>query len=140
MPPLGRDLVGIIPVRRRATNGAPADTVGLRPGRSPGINPGMTAVSRSKSLNVTLKLFGGLRQHRKPDAAPRRLPAGSTVGDLWADLEHDDPALVSKLREGIADGYLHVLVNGRNIVFLDGERTRLHDGDTVAVLPPIGGG
>jgi molybdopterin synthase sulfur carrier subunit len=33
-----------------------------------------------------------------------------------------------------------VLVNGRNILFLDGLATVLHDGDVVSVFPPVYGG
>ncbi|MHA1648787.1 MAG: MoaD/ThiS family protein [Candidatus Helarchaeota archaeon] len=33
-----------------------------------------------------------------------------------------------------------MLVNGRNINFLDGRNTKLKDGDVVAISPPIAGG
>lgn len=36
--------------------------------------------------------------------------------------------------------HLIILVNGGNIAFSDGLRTRLHPGDVVAVFPPISGG
>jgi molybdopterin synthase sulfur carrier subunit len=93
-----------------------------------------------ESIRVTFKVFGGLRQLRTSSAEERTLPAGSTVEQLWTTLSLEDPAFVAKLREGLTNGYLHVLVNGRNVVFLDGLETHLNDNDTVAVLPPIGGG
>ena len=33
-----------------------------------------------------------------------------------------------------------MLVNGRNILFLDGLATTLRDGDVVSVFPPVYGG
>jgi len=94
----------------------------------------------AKPIRVTLKLFGGFRQLREPPVEERSVPAESTIEGLWTGLALEAPEFVEKLREGISNGYLHVLLNGRNIVFLDGPETRLSDGDTVAILPPIGGG
>lgn len=96
--------------------------------------------NRTESIRVTLKLFGGVRELRESPVEERSIPAGSTVEELWAALALEAPEFVEKLRIGVAKGYLHVLLNGRNVVFLDGPETRLSDGDTVAVLPPIGGG
>ncbi|MCK5246700.1 MoaD/ThiS family protein, partial [Candidatus Bipolaricaulota bacterium] len=50
------------------------------------------------------------------------------------------PDLSAKLVAGLDAGYLNVLINGRNIQFLQGHDTVLNDGDTVAFLPPVGGG
>jgi molybdopterin synthase sulfur carrier subunit len=36
--------------------------------------------------------------------------------------------------------YILVLINGRNILFLNGFNTSLHDGDVIAISPPIAGG
>ena len=85
-------------------------------------------------------MFGGFRQLREPPVEERSVPAESTIEGLWAGLALEAPEFVEKLREGVAKGYLQVLLNGRNIVFLNGPGTRLSDGDTVAVLPPLGGG
>jgi len=35
---------------------------------------------------------------------------------------------------------LLILVNGRRINLLQGLKTKLKDGDTIAILPPVGGG
>lgn len=37
-------------------------------------------------------------------------------------------------------GYLQFLVNGKSITTLEGFRTRLKEGDNVAIIPPVGGG
>lgn len=104
------------------------------------MNPSERSSDPQGSIRITLKVFGGLRQMRESPVEQRPVRAGSTIDDLWTQMAVDAPDFVDKLREGVASGYLHVLVNGRNVVFLDGAKTRLHEGDTVAVLPPIGGG
>jgi len=35
---------------------------------------------------------------------------------------------------------LSFLVNGKSIMSLDGPKTKLKDGDIVAIIPPVGGG
>ena len=104
------------------------------------MDPKDSVQDRVESIRVTLKVFGGLRQLRGSPVEERSVAAGSTVEDLWTGLAREAPAFVERLRDGVAQGYLYILLNGRNIVFLDGPATRLYDGDTVAVLPPIGGG
>ncbi len=45
--------------------------------------------------------------------------------------------------DGKLERYLKVstvLVNDKNVRYLDGERTRLKPGDTLSLYPPIGGG
>ncbi|MGQ4913258.1 MAG: ubiquitin-like small modifier protein 1 [Candidatus Asgardarchaeia archaeon] len=39
----------------------------------------------------------------------------------------------------VKDHYV-ILVNGRNIVFLDGVNTKVKDGDLISIFPPVGGG
>lgn len=87
-----------------------------------------------------MKVFGGLRD--SADRSSLRVPirAGTTVNDLLSLLEIAQPALADALRRGLSEGYLNVLVNGRNARFLTGGATVLADGDAVAFLPPIGGG
>jgi molybdopterin converting factor small subunit len=36
--------------------------------------------------------------------------------------------------------YLQFLVNGRSITTMQGFKTRLREGDSVAIIPPVGGG
>ena len=104
------------------------------------MDPQGFADNRGESIRITLKVFGGLRELRESAVEERLVGATGTIEDLWTELEREAPHFVEKLRDGIAQGFLHVLVNGRNIVFLNGSETRLSEGDTVAILPPIGGG
>jgi len=43
-------------------------------------------------------------------------------------------------KTGEIQSYLTPLVNGRSITTLDGLKTKLMDGDVLAILPPVGGG
>jgi molybdopterin synthase sulfur carrier subunit len=101
----------------------------------------------------------------EPDVEPSSQAAGSVTVKFFADLaqvfgkEHRGPVgpatdvagLLGGLcdtegrRRALFDGdalreRLTVLVNGRNILFLDGLSTTLHDGDVVSVFPPVYGG
>jgi len=104
------------------------------------MNSTETSRNSGEPIRITLKVFGGLRQLRESPVEERAVAADSTIEELWSGLAIENPEFVEKLHAGIARGYLHVLLNGRNIVFLNGPGTRLSDGDTVATLPPIGGG
>lgn len=51
--------------------------------------------------------------------------------------------IVSRRYEGKVDKYLKnaiVLVNGKNVNFIDGRETKLKKHDVVSIYPPIGGG
>ncbi len=69
------------------------------------------------------------------------IPEETTVLELARLLEEKFPGLRGRLVSGdkIAEE-AKVLVNGRLIDWLDGEKTRLRDGDIVAFFPPAAGG
>jgi len=43
-------------------------------------------------------------------------------------------------KTGEIQSYLLLLLNGRSITTLDGLKTKLTDGDVLAILPPVSGG
>ncbi len=92
------------------------------------------------AIRITVKVFGGLRDALPDAASSFELHAPIELRDLMVRLQRTAPALTTKLSEGLAAGYLNILINGRNVRFLQGDRTVLSDGDTVAFLPPVGGG
>jgi MoaD family protein len=89
---------------------------------------------------VTIRVFGALREFA--GSSPLHVDAhqAPTVDGLLAWLDGSHPKLAAALQGGLRDGYLSILINGRNVRFLDGRSTSLAAGDTVAFLPPIGGG
>ncbi len=92
------------------------------------------------TIDVTLKVFGGLRDAFAQGEMHLRIPPDATLSMLFEHLATIHSAEAAKMIKGIDAGYLNVLVNGRNVHFLDGRDTRLSNRDSVAVLPPIGGG
>jgi len=100
----------------------------------------MKPESRDAHIHITIKVFGGLRESFQGGTQTYRLSSQVTLGFLLQEVETDFPELSSKLIAGINAGYLNAFINGRNAQFLQGQDTELHDGDTVAFLPPVGGG
>ena len=91
---------------------------------------------------VTVKLFaeyyelaGGTRQ------LDVEVPEGATVLELARMLEEKFPRLRGRLvQDDKIPEETRVLINGRNIEWLEKEKTRLRDGDQVAFFPPAAGG
>lgn len=100
----------------------------------------MNREPRDKDIQINIKVFGGLREFFPHGTQIFRLPSQASLGALLVELKGDFPEASTKLTEGIEAGYLNVFINGRNIQFLRGHDTLLQDGDTVAFLPPVGGG
>mgnify|MGYP000005725597 CR=1 FL=1 len=71
------------------------------------------------------------------------LREGADVDSLIRELER---RFGSRVREELLDEdrrprlYVKILLNGRDVEFLQGLKTRLKDGDVVALFPPVGGG
>ena len=74
-------------------------------------------------LKVLIKLFATLRDGRFK-METWELPAATHVGKILQDLDI-----------GVEEVAI-ILVNGRNVE----EEYVLHDGDTLALFPPVGGG
>ena len=66
-----------------------------------------------------------------------------TIGELLTRLTEK---YGEKFREylyderGTVQSFLSILVNGKSIYVLQGLDTELKEGDSVAILPPVGGG
>ena len=95
-------------------------------------------------INITIRTIIGLKKILGQDTIEFPLPEGTTVKSLvdlmvakwgarlasfFSDVERNRP--LPKIR---------ILVNGRDIGFLNGMETELRDGDEVLLLPLVGGG
>lgn len=68
------------------------------------------------------------------------LPEGSTIEDLLKRLREQYGSRLEVDRLIGENSNVRILVNGREITYLDGLKTRLRDGDAVAFIPPVAGG
>jgi len=80
-------------------------------------------------MKVNVRLFASLREIFKSPYLEVALPDGATVADLVEVIREDAPHLGH-------GGRFHVTINKD---FVDQE-AELHDGDEVAIFPPVGGG
>ena len=93
----------------------------------------------AKGLADLGKLIGGQRGE-----LTIILPDGSTLHDLLAALmERCGHPLASRIFE--EDGLtirkdIRLLLNGRDIAFLNGQATALQEGDHFSLIPPLAGG
>ncbi|MDH4183312.1 MAG: MoaD/ThiS family protein [Nitrospinota bacterium] len=68
--------------------------------------------------------------------------AGDNVKELIGDLNAKYPGLAERLydEEGKLRRFINIYVNEEDIRFLEGENTKLNDGDDISVIPAIAGG
>jgi molybdopterin synthase sulfur carrier subunit len=94
-------------------------------------------------MKVKVKFFTSLREITGKKVDEIHLQNAITVEELLTLLSEK---YGKKFREYIynkkekVQDFLSFLVNGKNINVLQGFDTELKQGDTVAILPPVGGG
>ena len=101
----------------------------------------MQAGENSHDTGVTVRLFAGLRYLFGQKESRVAIGQAADIGRLLEVLCTTPEQRHGLLDEsgGIREGFL-VLLNGHNIAFLGGAGATLHDGDEVAIFPPIAGG
>jgi len=70
------------------------------------------------------------------------IPEGTRVIGLLELLTDGKPDFYNMLFEssGVLKDYVNILINGRNISFIEGLESGIREGDVVAMFPPVGGG
>ena len=104
------------------------------------INKIMTEDGALQTIQITVKVFGGLRETFHGGTQQVQVASPCMLSGLLLELKARFPDLAEKLAAGLEAGYLNVLINGRNSHFLKGNETPLQSNDIVAFLPPVGGG
>ena len=75
------------------------------------------------------------------DGAKQVEGTGSTLGELFTDLDHKHGGLRDRLvDDGGLRRFVNVYLNDEDVRFLAGLDTPVKDGDTVTVLPAVAGG
>ena len=92
-------------------------------------------------ISVTVKSFATFREVMDAEVC-MDLEAGTTIRALLAVLTGRYGGLNERLfaAPDTLQDFVNILRNGRNIQFLAGLDTRLGDGDTIALFPPLAGG
>ncbi len=95
------------------------------------------------TVKVLVRFFTTLREITGKKEEQIELSTSVSVNSVLKKLSENygadfDDYVFDEL--GDVRGHLEILVNGRSVSTLSGLRTRLKDGDQVAILPPVGGG
>jgi molybdopterin synthase sulfur carrier subunit len=87
---------------------------------------------------VELRFFANFREAVGQKTLEREYPNGTTVGEVLLDLVEEHGLDV--FEDGDLRTQLSIMKNGKDVVHIDGVDTRLDDGDTLSVFPPVAGG
>lgn len=94
-------------------------------------------------MNVEVKFFTSLREITGKKVDEIQLQNTITVDELLTLLSEKYGKNFREYiynKKGDVQGFLSVLVNGKNINIMQGFDTKLQENDVVAILPPVGGG
>ena len=81
-------------------------------------------------MRVRLLFFATLKDIAGSRELQLEVPEGSTVGDLWSQLERTYPRMQS---------YRSIVLTALNEEYVD-RSARIEDGDELALFPPVSGG
>lgn len=66
---------------------------------------------------------------------------GETVSQVLGEISQRYPGVAQRLYDGgTLRPFINIYVNNEDIRFLDGEGTRVKDGDVISIVPAIAGG
>ncbi|MEM2905228.1 MAG: ubiquitin-like small modifier protein 1 [Candidatus Bathyarchaeia archaeon] len=91
---------------------------------------------------VRVRFFTRLREITGTGEESLQLESGATVRTALEALSarHGEAYREYVFAQEPAGFQLQFLVNGRSIAQMEGFETKLRDGDTLAIVPPVGGG
>ncbi|MEM3737214.1 MAG: ubiquitin-like small modifier protein 1 [Candidatus Bathyarchaeia archaeon] len=93
-------------------------------------------------VKIKVRFFTTLREIVGKKEEELILQPNATLEDVFNSLSRKYGSRFTDytLDEGAIKPFLQVLINGRNANLLDGMATHLNEGDTIAIIPPVGGG
>ncbi len=67
---------------------------------------------------------------------------GDTIADILNNLESQFAGIKERICEenGTPRRFINIYLNEEDIRFLDGEKTKIKDGDEISIIPAIAGG
>ena len=67
---------------------------------------------------------------------------GATIADILNNLESQFPGIKERICEenGTPRRFINIYLNEEDIRFLEGEKTKIKDGDEISIIPAIAGG
>ena len=91
---------------------------------------------------ITVKLLASLRKLAGSKELMVPLKLGGTVGDLLQAIGEVNPEIRAKVvnEDGELAGTVQVLIDGRNVLWLDGLDTVVEPEQAVTLIPPVAGG
>jgi MoaD family protein len=93
-------------------------------------------------VNVKVRYFTTLRELAGVPEETIHLREGAVLADLIKKIasKYGKEAREYLYSKGRIDPSIYFLINGEDSRVLSGLKTRLREGDIVAIIPPIGGG
>ena len=91
---------------------------------------------------VRVKTLGTLYYITKTLEQEVEVRDNSTVLDVVRKIAERYPRIGDEVFTGegkFSEDY-RILLNGREVSYLEGENTKIKDGDEVVIIPPVGGG
>ena len=94
-------------------------------------------------MKITVRFFTVLRELTGKKEEKLEFSSSVTINELLDYLSKKYGRQFTEYiynASGKPRGYLQFLVNGKSITTLQDFKTRLKEGDKVAIIPPVGGG
>ncbi len=94
-------------------------------------------------MKIKMRFFTSLREITGKKEDEIQSPSIITVAELLVHLSKKYGREFTEYlydEKGKVRKYIQILINGRGINALQGFETKLKEGDTVAIFPPVGGG
>ena len=94
-------------------------------------------------MKVVVRFFASVREITRRKEEELEFSHVITLKELLTQLSKIyDEKFTDYLFDGKGNvrSYIQILVNGRGISLLEGFKTKLKDGDKIAIFPPVGGG